>query len=60
MDGYFVGDVDSFDGMFQRLTIDAGPHKIEIRAPGYETVQFDVLITPGDTVTYKGDLERIK
>jgi hypothetical protein len=60
VDGYFVGNVDGFDGVFQRLNVDAGGHKIEIRAPGYETLQFDVLITPGETVTYKGDLDRIK
>ncbi|HEV3484451.1 MAG TPA: PEGA domain-containing protein [Vicinamibacterales bacterium] len=60
VDGYFVGNVDSFDGVFQRLSIEAGAHKIEIRAPGYETLQFDVLVTPGDTVTYKGEMERIK
>jgi hypothetical protein len=60
VDGYFVGNVDSFDGVFQRLSIEAGGHKIEIRAPGYETLQFDVLITPGETVTYKGELVRIQ
>jgi hypothetical protein len=60
VDGYFVGNIDSFDGVFQRLGIEAGGHKIEIRAPGYETLQFDVLITPGDTVTYKGELRRIQ
>ena len=60
VDGYFVGNVDSFDGVFQRLTIEAGAHKIEIRAPGYETLQFDALITPGETVTYKGELVRIQ
>jgi hypothetical protein len=60
VDGYFVGTVDSFDGVFQRLSVEAGGHKIEIRAPGYETLQFDVLITPGETVTYKGDMPRIQ
>lgn len=60
VDGYFVGTVDSFDGVFQRLSVEAGAHKIEIRAPGYETLQFDVLITPGETVTFKGDLERVQ
>lgn len=58
VDGYFVGDVDNFDGLFQRLKIDAGGHRIEIRAEGYEPIQFDVLLTPGETVTYKGDLKR--
>jgi hypothetical protein len=57
VDGYFVGKVDSFDGIFQKLNIDAGGHRIEIKAPGHETIQFDVLITSGETVTYKGDLK---
>jgi hypothetical protein len=48
--------VDDFDGMFQKLGIDAGGHRVEIRAPGHETISFDVLITPGETVTYKGEL----
>ena len=36
VDGYFVGTVDDFDGTFQRLRLDAGPHQIEIHADGYE------------------------
>jgi PEGA domain-containing protein len=56
IDGYLVGVVDDFDGMFQKLGIDAGGHRVEIRAPGHETISFDVLITPGETVTYKGEL----
>jgi hypothetical protein len=58
VDGYYVGTVDSFDGAFQRLSIEAGAHKVEVRAEGYETVQFDVMVTPGETVTYKGELKR--
>lgn len=58
VDGYFVGVVDSFDGVFQRLTIDAGSHRVEVRADGYEPVQFEVMITPGETVTYKGEMKR--
>ncbi|HVL66833.1 MAG TPA: PEGA domain-containing protein [Vicinamibacterales bacterium] len=60
VDGYYVGEVDSFDGVFQRLTIEEGPHRIEIRAEGYEPVQFEVMVIPGETVTYKGDLKRIQ
>ena len=58
VDGYLVGVVDDFDGLFQKLGIDAGGHRIEIRAPGLETIAFDVLITPNETVTYKGELRR--
>jgi hypothetical protein len=57
VDGYFVGVVDSFDGVFQKLGIESGAHRVELRAEGYETVQFEVLITPGETVTYKGELK---
>ena len=60
VDGYYVGDVDSFDGVFQRLTIEAGAHRVEIRAAGYQTVVFDVMVTPGQTVTYKGELKRTR
>jgi hypothetical protein len=59
IDGYYVGVVDSFDGMFQRLDLDAGSHRVEVRAEGYETATFDVMLTPGETVTYKGELKRI-
>lgn len=60
VDGYYVGVVDSFNGTFQKLGLDSGNHKIEIKAPGYEATTIDVLITPGETVTYKGDLKRAK
>lgn len=59
VDGYFVGLVDSFDGVFQRLAIEAGSHRIEIRADGYEPAQFEVMVTPGETITYKGELKRL-
>ena len=58
VDGYYAGEVDNFDGVFQRLALEAGPHKIEIRAEGFEPVTFDVMVTAGETVTYKGELKR--
>jgi hypothetical protein len=45
--------------MFQRLGVEAGAHKIELKAEGYEPVQFDVMVAPGETVTYKGEMKRI-
>lgn len=60
VDGYYVGEVDQFDGVFQRLKLEEGAHRIEIRAEGYETVQFEVMIIPGETVTYKGTLQQIQ
>ena len=55
-DGYYVGIVDDFDGAFQHMNLDAGPHRIEIRAPGYPPVEFDVNVQPGQTITYRADL----
>jgi hypothetical protein len=60
VDGYFSGTVDQYDGVFQRLTLKAGGHRIEIRAPGYQTLSFEVMIAPSETVTYNGDLKRVQ
>ena len=55
-DGYYVGIVDDFDGVFQHLNLEVGPHRIEVRMPGYgESVVFDVYIQPGRTITYRAD-----
>jgi hypothetical protein len=59
VDGYFAGIVDDFDGVFQRLHIEPGPHRIEIRDDGYEPLSFEVRILPDRTVTYSGDLKRL-
>jgi hypothetical protein len=55
-DGYYVGIVDDFDGVFQHLNLEAGPHSIEVRVPGIdEAITFDVVIQPGRTITYRAD-----
>jgi hypothetical protein len=58
VDGLYRGVVDDFDGVFQRLKLEAGAHRLEIRAPGYEPLVFDVLVTRGETTTYRGSLKR--
>jgi len=59
IDGYYVGIVNDFDGVFQKLSIEAGSHRVEVRAPGYETLTFDVRIEPGRTTTYHGELKKL-
>ncbi len=54
-DGYYVGIVNDFDGMFQHLNLEAGPHQIEIREPGLEPIAFDVMVQAGRTVTFRAD-----
>ena len=57
VDGYYVGLVNDYDGIFQRLRLEEGPHHIEIVEPGYLPLEFDVMILPGETITYEGYLE---
>lgn len=58
VDGYFAGAVDDYDGTFQRLRLEPGPHRIEVRLDGYEPLSFEVRIPPGRTVTFRGTLDR--
>jgi hypothetical protein len=60
VDGYYVGTVDEFDGSFQKLALNTGRHKVEVKADGFETAEFDVLINPQQTVTFQGELKRIQ
>jgi hypothetical protein len=56
VNGYFVGTPDEIN---RDLTLEAGPHRIEVRAAGYETIAFDVRIVADRTITYRGALQRI-
>jgi hypothetical protein len=60
IDGLYVGVVDSFDGSFQKLRLDSGSHRVELKADGFAPLEFDVLIPVGETVTYKGKMNPIK
>lgn len=57
VNGYYVGVVDDFDGVFQRLRLEEGAHQIEIRHPAYLSLELEVLIVTGEKVTYEGQLE---
>ena len=50
-DGYFVGAVQDFEGAV--VSLEAGPHQIEIRAQDQPPIQFNVNIQPGQTLTYR-------
>jgi hypothetical protein len=54
-DGYYVGIVDDFDGAFQHVNLEAGQHRIEVRAAGLPPISFDVYIQPGRTITLRAD-----
>jgi hypothetical protein len=59
IDSYFVGIASDIEAR-RALTLEAGPHRIEIRAPDYETQTFDVRILANDAVTYRGALEPLR
>jgi hypothetical protein len=50
-DGYFVGAMSDLNGGPVSLT--AGVHKIEVRVPGQQSIEFDVNVQPGQTITYR-------
>jgi hypothetical protein len=56
VDGYYAGRVDDFDGIFQALKLESGAHHIQIVAPGYSPLDFDVRVDPGRKITYRGVL----
>ncbi len=54
VDGVFVGTPADLGS---ELNLRTGPHRIEIRAPGYETLVFDTRIEADRTITYRGELK---
>lgn len=59
VDSYYVGSVADVEG-HGPLMLPAGAHRIEIRAPEYEPVVFDVQIVPNEAVTYRAALEHTR
>lgn len=56
VDGYYAGLVDDFDGTFQSLKLEPGGHKLEIRMPGFQTLELDIHVQPNRTITIREDL----
>jgi hypothetical protein len=56
IDGFFVGS--AAEGRVQGYLLEPGPHRVELRAEGFETVTFDVRVRENDTITYTKDMER--
>ena len=46
IDGYLAGNVDSFDGVFQRLRVPLGEHEVAIYHEGYRTITEKMLFRP--------------
>jgi hypothetical protein len=57
VDSYYAGRIADIDDQ-RVLTLAAGPHRIELRAPGYQPVTFDVRLDPNETIVYRAVLDR--
>jgi PEGA domain-containing protein len=58
VDGYFVGTLADIEAG-RPLTVAAGPHRLEVRASGYQSIAIDVQITAYETLTYRAALDRL-
>ena len=58
VDGSFAGLVEDFSGYYRHLEITAGWHIVEIVAPDYQPIVFEVAVSPGRTTTYRNSLNR--
>jgi hypothetical protein len=59
IDSLYVGTVADINAR-NVLELTAGPHRIEIRAPQYQSVTVDVRISPYETTTYRASLEPLR
>jgi hypothetical protein len=57
-DGFYVGIVDDFNGA-QHLLLAPGHHHVSIRLDGYESVEVDLSVDAGRTMTYRTSLKKL-
>jgi hypothetical protein len=57
VDGYLVGIVDDFDGVWQRLRLPGGEHDIELYLDGHRPFRQTILVRPGATVRITHTME---
>ena len=58
VDGEYMGTVGDFTPRSQPLGVEAGHHRVEIRADGYHTMQFDADVVAGQVLPYQGAMQR--
>jgi hypothetical protein len=60
IDGFYVGTVQDAGRSPDGLNVAAGWHRLELRAPGFETPAINVTIAADRTLTYQGALKPIR
>jgi hypothetical protein len=57
VDGFYAGTVDDSHRSPAGLNLAAGWHRLEFRAPGYETPAVNVTVVANRTISYQGQLK---
>ncbi len=60
IDGFYVGTVQEAGRTPDGLNVAAGWHRVEFRAPGFETPAVNVTIEADRTLTYQSALKPIR
>jgi hypothetical protein len=58
VDGYYAGEVDSFDGIFQRLHVRPGRHELALKRAGFRTHRVRLYVPAGGTLQVRYKMER--
>jgi len=56
IDGYYAGIAGDFSGRFHHLDLPPGSHHVELLAPGYEPLGFDLMIQAHHTIRFAATL----
>jgi len=56
IDGDFVGYASDFGPEQMPLTLQSGRHHVDLAAPGYQDVSFDITVVAGQVIPYQGTL----
>jgi hypothetical protein len=59
VDGYLVGTVDDFDGVFQRVHMPLGAHEVSIYAPGFRSITQKMLFRPFESYKIKDTMQAL-
>lgn len=60
VDGYYVGAAVDLGGDRCGAFLEAGPHRVDLSAPGHEAVAFDVRIAPNQSIVLRRDLKPLQ
>ena len=60
IDGFYAGSAADFGGSRGGAFLDAGPHSVEMVAPGHDPLRFDVRIVPNQALVYRGELSALQ